>query len=517
MSPLRAVHFTLESRVMDRGASQDSSREIAPRMPAASEGGSHAGREDQRRLRHVRVYVGVLCGLALAALLGWVLSFGVPFGWTAVGAAAVLASVCAVFRRFPVRFGDVTVEVVEIPILITLILAGPLWALVVAVPSMIYRDKLRTAFTAATHVLAFLVAGLAYSSFAEPLLFSAGPQPRLFAGVLAAGLTFHALDDLFAMGILRVKRGTPLLESLREVMLPAVLADLAAVLTVLCASWAFLAYGPLAPLALFAGAALAVVLLHVARGHRERVETLEAKNAELEAELEGALGSPLAFASRLVEAVGNRDGYTARLSAASAVYAADVARELGLERGNVEKLKTAALLMDVGLSSVPDEALLSHPKKLNSVGQMHLREHPIRGERVLSTAVGFGEAARWVRWHHEREDGTGYPDRLRGGWIPLEAKILAACETYASLVLDGPHSPGIPSQEARREMVGMAGVGLDQHVVRAILRALDAEDGNYAAAADGRFAFQDASPGPAAAGRPVPDDRLGPTGTTDRS
>lgn len=483
-------------------------RDAAP--PGAHEAGApRTHGPSDGRLRRTRVYVGGLCGLALAVLLGWVLLFGVPFGWVAVGVAAVLASVCAVFRWFPVRFGDAaTVEMVEIPVLTALVLAGPVWALAVAIPSMLYRDGLRTAFTAATHTLAFLAAGLAYSFFANPLLFSTGTQPGLLEGVLAAGLTFHVLDDLLGMGILYVKRGTSASESLRDIMLPAVPADLVSVLTVLCAAWAFLAYGPVAPLTLFAGAAVAVILLHVAHEHRARVETLETRNAELEAELGEALGSPLAFASRLVEAVGERDGHTSRLSAAAAVYAADAACELGFERRNVEKLRVAALLMDVGLSSVPDEALLSPPRKLNSVGQMHLREHPIRSERVLSAAAGFEEAARWVRWHHEREDGTGYPDRLRGDWIPPEAKVLAACETYASLVLDGPHSPGLSPHEARRKLVGMAGVGLDQHVVRALLRVLDAEDRNYAAAADARFAFPEAPPGPAA--RP---DRLSATGT----
>lgn len=452
-----------------------------------------------------------MCGAATAAFLGWIFLSGFPIGWVAFGAAAVLAAACAAFRRFPVRLGDATIEVVEIPVLTALVLAGPLWALAVAVPSMLYRDKLRTTFTAATHTLAFLAAGLAYSFFAEPLLFSVGPQPRLLEGVLAAGLAFHALDDLLGMGVLRVKRGTPVSESLREIMLPAVPADAAAVLTVLCATWAFLAYGPVAPLALFVGAAVAVALLHVAREHRERVGALEARNAELEAELSGALGSPIAFASRLVEALGERDGYTARLSAATAVYVADAARELGLGHVKVEKLKIVALLMDVGLSSVPDEVLLCPPKKLNSVGQMHMREHPIRGEHVLAAVVGFKEAAGWVRWHHEREDGTGYPDRLRGEWIPLEAKILAACETYASLVLAGPHSPGLTPPEARRELVRMADSGLDQLAVRALLRTLDAEDHTYTAAADARFALPDASLGFAASGG---SGRLGPTGTT---
>jgi HD-GYP domain-containing protein (c-di-GMP phosphodiesterase class II) len=108
---------------------------------------------------------------------------------------------------------------------------------------------------------------------------------------------------------------------------------------------------------------------------------------------------------------------------------------------------------------------------------------------MLAAVPGLEEAAKWVRWHHEREDGTGYPDRLRGEWIPLEARILATTELYASLVLDGPHSPAAPPHEARRELIGHSGTGLDGGVVRTFLRVLDSNDENYASAADDRFAF----------------------------
>jgi HD-GYP domain-containing protein (c-di-GMP phosphodiesterase class II) len=449
------------------------------------------------RLRPARLYVGALSAATVAALAGWAwLSGAPPLGWEAAAAAAVLTSACAAFRCFPVRFGRATLEVVEVPMLAALVLLGPYWALLVAVPSMLYRDRLRTLFTASTHLLTLSAAALAYGLFAGPLLFDGGgPGPGLAQGVLAAGLAYHALDDLIGMGLLRLKHGTPLGRSLREVMLPAVPADATAVMTVLACAWLFSAYGPLVPLAMFAGAALAVALLHAAREHREEVEALEARNAELEAELAGALASPLAFAHRLVEAVGEKDGHTARLAAASAVYARDAARELGLGREKVEKLRLAALLMDVGLASVPDEVLLTSPEKLNSVGKMHLERHPVRSERVLSSARGFEQAARWARWHHERADGSGYPDRLRGEWIPIEARVLAACETYASLVLGGPHSPGLSALEARRNLVGMASAGgLDSGAVRALLRVLDCEDAGYASASDERFAFGDEAP-----------------------
>ncbi len=145
--------------------------------------------------------------------------------------------------------------------------------------------------------------------------------------------------------------------------------------------------------------------------------------------------------------------------------------------------------MDVGLLWVPDEVLLTHPEKMNSVGKMHLEEHPKGSEEILLAVPGFGEAARWVRWHHERPDGTGYPDRLRGEWIPTEAKILAASSFYASLVLDAPHTRGIPAHEARRALVYGMGKAVDDGVVRALLRVLDGEGSGYASASDARFSF----------------------------
>jgi HD-GYP domain-containing protein (c-di-GMP phosphodiesterase class II) len=145
--------------------------------------------------------------------------------------------------------------------------------------------------------------------------------------------------------------------------------------------------------------------------------------------------------------------------------------------------------MDVGLLWVPDDVLLVPEERLNSLGRRHLEEHSIAGEEVLSGLPGLGEAARWVRWHHERPDGTGYPDRLKGAWTPQEARILAVSSLYASLVLDGPSSPALLPDEARRVLISEIGKAADENVARALLRLLDTEDDAYASASDERFAF----------------------------
>ena len=449
-----------------------------------------------------RAYIYGLSAVAAGSLAGWLYLFGLRFDFLALGASVVLATVCVVSRRFPVTFGKVTVEVVDVAILTALVLLGPLWAILVAAPSMLYRDRLRTLFVASTQVLAILGAGLAFVPFAEPALFSGvaggsggiaggveGTGAAMVYAVAAAAVVYYGLECLANVLLLRLKYADPPLQTLWESFLPLLPSDLIAAAAALGTSYALLYFGPVAALILFTGTAAAAISLYLIHTRQKENEDLRAEVAQLKIEASEALDSPLAFAHRVIESLGRKDGRTARLSVASAVYAAGVARELGLDAPEVAKLQTAALLQDAGLISVPDEVLLTPPENLNSVGRLQLEEHTLHGERILTAAPGFGEAARWVRWHHEREDGTGYPDKLRGEWIPLEAKILAVCGAYAALILDGPSSPGLSPQEARRELASLSGKSLDETVVRTFLRLLDAEGENYAAAADHRFAF----------------------------
>jgi HD-GYP domain-containing protein (c-di-GMP phosphodiesterase class II) len=114
--------------------------------------------------------------------------------------------------------------------------------------------------------------------------------------------------------------------------------------------------------------------------------------------------------------------------------------------------------------------------------------------------------AGWVRWHHERPDGRGYPDKLRGPWIPLEAKILAVAQAYAAMVLDQPRRPGMGSAEARESLSAGIDTEFDGITVRAFLRILDTETEGYRLADDHRFVF------PAPEERETP--RLGIPGTS---
>jgi HD-GYP domain-containing protein (c-di-GMP phosphodiesterase class II) len=182
-----------------------------------------------------------------------------------------------------------------------------------------------------------------------------------------------------------------------------------------------------------------------------------------------------------------------------------------LDDTHVERLRMAGLLHNIGLFGLPDEMLLATGRP-NSIARSHLDEHPTRGEEALAAISEFGEMASWVRWHHERPDGRGYPDKLRGPWIPLEARILAVAQAYAAMILDQPRRPGVTTAEAREQLSAGIDTEFDGVVVRALLRLLDTESEGYRMADDHRFVFPSLENGArSGASDPRRDEILGQT------
>ena len=444
---------------------------------------------ESTRRAAVRAYLACVIVLAAVVLAAWVYFYGFDVTGTAISVGVVLGLMCAGARFFPVSvgLGKASFDVGSVPMFAALVLGGPLCALLVAVPSSVHRSPLRTAFMAATHVLqVFAGSAVFFAILASVPPLEGGFQAWTVLAVLGAGIAFFGVDALVSPVLVRLKYRTSWDEVAREFVLPALPSDGLAVVTALAMGPLAVTLGPMAAVLPFSGAVLGYCALDRARSLRKKTVRLEQENAALG---EALRSSNLEFALRLVGRLGSRDGRAAAHAAASAVYAHDVAREMGLGEKLSQQVRLAALLQDLGLLFVPDEVLLTPPKKLNSLGRMHLENHPSVGEEVLSGIDGMEEVSRWVRWHHERPDGGGYPDRLRGPWIPTEAKILAATSFYASLVLDGPATPGLSAEEARRTLVGQMGDGVDEEVARALLRVLDRERKSYALAADDRFSF----------------------------
>jgi HD-GYP domain-containing protein (c-di-GMP phosphodiesterase class II) len=160
--------------------------------------------------------------------------------------------------------------------------------------------------------------------------------------------------------------------------------------------------------------------------------------------------------------------------------AALVAEELALPRELTRRVRLGGWLHDVGKVAVPDR-ILTKTSDLEPHEWAIVRTHPEVGEELIRRIPVLAGAARAVRHHHERFDGTGYPDGLAGESIPLEARIVAAVDTYCAITDDRLFRPSRTHTDAIRELERSAGTQLDPWVVTALVRALERERGRIAA------------------------------------
>jgi two-component system cell cycle response regulator len=155
---------------------------------------------------------------------------------------------------------------------------------------------------------------------------------------------------------------------------------------------------------------------------------------------------------------------------AVAQHAYAIALAMGLTRQRAERIRLAGTLHDAGKSMISEE-ILEKPGPLSAAEWRQVRLHPVVGEHML-LGEGLGEIATWVRGHHERYDGAGYPDRLAGSEIPLEARILAVADAYDAMISERPYKATIDPEQAAAELRREAGAQFDPRVVDVFLRSL---------------------------------------------
>jgi two-component system, cell cycle response regulator len=139
---------------------------------------------------------------------------------------------------------------------------------------------------------------------------------------------------------------------------------------------------------------------------------------------------------------------------------------LQLGHDEVEQVRHAAELHDVGKVAVPD-AILTKPGPLTEEEWAFIRRHPVIGERIIGAAPALTRVARLVRHSHERWDGTGYPDALAGGEIPVGARIVAVADAFDAMTSPRPYSPALTPEAALEELERCAGTQFDPAVVAA--------------------------------------------------
>jgi diguanylate cyclase (GGDEF)-like protein len=170
----------------------------------------------------------------------------------------------------------------------------------------------------------------------------------------------------------------------------------------------------------------------------------------------------------LASALEERDRYTGEHSESVVDLTARVGDALAIGADEIEQIRTAALLHDIGKVGVPDE-ILHKPGKLDEREWEIMRQHPVIGERILRAIPGFGAVARMVRHEHERWDGSGYPDGLVGTAIPAGSRIILACDAYHAMTSDRPYRKAMPHTDAMTELTANAGSQFDPDVVQALV------------------------------------------------
>jgi HD-GYP domain-containing protein (c-di-GMP phosphodiesterase class II) len=169
----------------------------------------------------------------------------------------------------------------------------------------------------------------------------------------------------------------------------------------------------------------------------------------------------------LSNAVEARDAYTSKHAERVTAYGIALARAVGLDTDRIPDLEFGFLLHDVGKLGVPD-AILFKAGSLDPAEFALIAQHPVIGSEILRDVDFLGDGKLVVRHHHERWDGSGYPDRLAGEAIPLPARVFAVADALDALTTDRPYRRGTRFARARDEIRSHAGSQFDPGVVAAL-------------------------------------------------
>ncbi|MCR5543962.1 MAG: response regulator [Eubacterium sp.] len=181
--------------------------------------------------------------------------------------------------------------------------------------------------------------------------------------------------------------------------------------------------------------------------------------------------------SSLAGAIDAKDTYTNGHSSRVAEYSKEIARRFGYNMKEQSDIYIMGLLHDVGKIGVPD-SVINKPGKLNDEEFKLIKRHPVVGSQILKEITEMPKLSIGARWHHERFDGSGYPDGLKGEEIPEEARIIAVADAYDAMSSKRSYHNIMPQEKIRQEILDGSGTQFDPRFAEIMLRMID-EDKNY--------------------------------------
>lgn len=403
------------------------------------------------------------CFLSAAAVAVAVALLLEGYGLGPLWAVLLLGGMAAVAERSGVAVTEkVEMSASFLPIVFVTVAFGPLAGFVaaaVANAADVRRPLLRWITYTPVRAMTGAGAGLAAACLGPGTGFG-----HLLVTSTVASITLITVDAVFNSLTLAVRR-TASLWSYPRAVLPifALALPLYGPLVALFV-YGYHAYSLLVVLVIFVPAIALQRLIHLYQ--QERVASRGLRRANL------------TFATALVAALDARDRYTAGHSAAVAVYARDIAGRLALTQPEQRLVHLCGLVHDIGKIGLRP-GLLEKSGPLTLEERRHMQLHSEIGEQILLKVPEWAELAMIVRHHHERVDGLGYPDQLRGDEIPLLARIIAVADAYNAMTSDRPYRDALPSAVARLRLAQAVGTQFDTTVVAAFEAILAVADEDY--------------------------------------
>jgi len=174
----------------------------------------------------------------------------------------------------------------------------------------------------------------------------------------------------------------------------------------------------------------------------------------------------------LRQVVDTKDEYTRGHSDRVSFYCVKIAQAIGLSKVEIETLRIAGLFHDIGKMSITDDILLKNDK-LSPKEYEEIKKHPIKGARILSVLSMFKDVVPVVKCHHERIDGKGYPEGLKGNEIPFLSRIVSVADAFDAMMSDRHYRSRLDLKSAIDQLISGAGTQFDPDVVRYFVAMLD--------------------------------------------
>ncbi len=408
---------------------------------------------------NVRIYLTVIVSTA-ALLLAWCFRATMaPDLHSAfyVATSAIFLVAIALSERYTLRLAPRTMvhtgTTLEIGILLLVPVPAAVWVIFLGTflsKALSRREWFEVLFNASSHALVAFVAGEAY-------LWAGGeipvpPQidsPGLFFPLLVLIAVHWVLGLMVISGIVSVQTKQPYLPITRQMWEDAAMEHVAlyllGILTALTVQenpWTILLL--VVP--------LGVVYFSLRNSLRLRQLT------------RGAV-------EKMADIIDRRDPYTYGHSQRVAAMAERIAQEMRLPWEEIERIKAAARVHDLGKIAM-DRTILEKKEVLTDEEWRKMQEHPALGAEILQNFPDFRDGTDYVRYHHERWDGRGYPSGLKGEQIPLGARIIAVADSYDAMARARPYRDALPEEKVRAIFIDGAGKQWDPAVVEALFKVL---------------------------------------------